>query len=89
MLHPDYALNNEMLFSFKNKYHYTYPKTYIALNFSYAKITCNTHKNKKLWSIPLKLVPSLAKLPLPYLPPFHWEERLLIPKLVIPDSTHI
>ena len=58
-----------MLFSFKNKYHYTYPNTYIALYFSYAKGTCNTHKNKKLLSIPLKLIPSLAKLPLPYFPP--------------------
>ena len=46
-----------------------YPHTYIALYFSYAKVTCNTHKIKKLLSIPLKLVPSLAKLPLPYLPP--------------------
>ena len=46
-----------------------YPHTYIALYFSYAKVTCNTHKNKKLLSIPLKLVPSLAKLPLPYFPP--------------------
>ena len=34
-----------------------YPHTYIALYFSYAKVTCNTHKNKKLLSIPLKLVP--------------------------------
>ena len=58
----------EMLFSFKNKY-YTYPNTYIALYFSYAKVTYNTHKNKKSLSIPLKLVPSLAKLPLPYFPP--------------------
>ena len=58
-----------MLFSYKNKYHYTYPNTYIALYFSYAKVTCNTHKNKKLLSIPLKFVPSLAKLPLPYFPP--------------------
>ena len=46
-----------------------YPYTYIALYFSYAKVTCNTHKNKKLLSIPLKLVPLLAKLPLPYFPP--------------------
>ena len=46
-----------------------YPHTYIALYFLYAKVTCNTHKNKKLLSIPLKLVPSLAKLPLPYFPP--------------------
>ena len=46
-----------------------YPHTYIALYFSYAKVTCNTHKNKKLLSIPHKLVPSLVKLPLPYFPP--------------------
>ena len=59
----------KMLFSYKNIYHYTYRNTYIALYFSYAKVTCNTHKNKKLLSIPLKLVPSLAKLPLPYFPP--------------------
>ena len=30
-----------------------YPHTYIALYFSYAKVTCNTHRNKKLFSIPL------------------------------------
>ena len=51
------------LFSFKNKYHYIY-----STILSFAKVTCNTHKNKKLLSIPLKLVPSLAKLPLPYSP---------------------
>ena len=51
----------EMLFSFKNKYHYTYPNTYIALYFSYAKVTCNTHtKKQEIVSIPLTLVPSLA-----------------------------
>ena len=33
----------EMLFSFKNKYHHTYLNTYIALYFSYAKVTCKTH----------------------------------------------
>ena len=37
----------DMLFSFKNKYHYTYLNTYIALYFSYAKVTCNTHKQPK------------------------------------------
>ena len=50
----------EMLFSFKNKYHYTYPNTYIALYYSHAKVTCNTHtntKNKKLLTIPLRLLP--------------------------------
>ena len=49
----------DMLFSFKNKYHYTYLNTYIALYFSYAKVTCNTHTHnpKKLVSIPLTLVP--------------------------------
>ena len=46
-----------------------YPHTYIALYFLYARVTCNTHKNKKLLSILLKLVPSLAKLPLPYFLP--------------------
>ena len=60
--------NFKRSFSYENKYHYTYPNTYIALYFSYAKATCNTHKNKKLLSIPLKLVPSLAKLSLPYFP---------------------
>ena len=55
-----------MLFSFKNKYHYTYPNTYIALYTRSPKLPVthtHTHKNKKLLSIPLKLVPSLAKLP--------------------------
>ena len=32
-----------MLFSFKNKYYYTYPNTYITLYNSHAKVTCNTH----------------------------------------------
>ena len=64
-------IQRKMLFLFKNKYHYTYPNTYIALYSRSPKLgpTCNTHKNKKLLSIPLKLVPSLAKLPLPYFPP--------------------
>ena len=55
----------DMLFSFKNKYHYTYPNVYIALYNSHAKVTCNTHtpKNKKLLTIPLKLLPSLANYP--------------------------
>ena len=55
-----------MLFSFKNKYYYTYPNTYIALYSRTPKLPVthrHTHKNKKLLSIPLKLVPSLAKLP--------------------------
>ena len=55
----------EMLFSFKNKYHYTYPNTYIALYFSCAKVTCSTHKNKKLLSIPLKLNYHSLTFPLP------------------------
>ena len=38
-----------------------YPHTYIALYFSYAKVTCNTHtKKQEIVSIPLTLVPSLA-----------------------------
>ena len=40
----------------------------MAPYFLYDKVTCNTYKNKKLLSIPLKLIPSLAKLPLPYFP---------------------
>ena len=39
--------SKEMLFLFKDKYHYTYLNTYIALHFSYAKVTCNTHKQLK------------------------------------------
>ena len=34
---------SHMLFSFENKYHYTYPNTYIALYHSHATVTCNTH----------------------------------------------
>ena len=60
-------IDDHMLFSFKNKYHYTYPNTYIALYNLHAKVTCNTHthtpKNKKLLTIPLKLLPSLANYP--------------------------
>ena len=43
-----------------------YPHTYIALYSRTPKLPVthtHTHKNKKLLSIPLKLVPSLAKLP--------------------------
>ena len=43
-----------------------YPHTYIALYSRTPKLPVthtHTHKNKKLVSIPLKLVPSLAKLP--------------------------
>ena len=58
----------------------TIPSHIYSTILSFAKVTCNTHKNKKLLSIPLKLVPSLAKLPTPLLPPFHWEEHLLTPK---------
>ena len=50
----------------------------------FAEVTCNTHKNKKLLSIPLKLVPSLAKLPLPYFPPSTGRSVCSHPKLVIP-----
>ena len=50
-------IETNMLFSFKNKYNHTYPNTYIALHFSYAKVTCNTNRNKKLFSIPVMLVP--------------------------------
>ena len=46
----------------------TLPSHIYSTILSFAKVTCNTHKNKKLLSIPLKLVPSLAKLPLPYSP---------------------
>ena len=47
----------DMLFSFKNKYHYTYPNTYIALYHSHAKLpVTHTHthtQSKKLLTIPL------------------------------------
>ena len=48
----------------------TLPSHIYSTILSYAKVTCNTHthKNKKLLSIPLKLVPSLAKLPSPVTP---------------------
>ena len=59
-----------MLFSFKNKYHYTYLNTYIALYFCTPKLPVkHTHNPKKIVSIPLPLVPSLANYPLPYTPP--------------------
>ena len=44
---PLYKGKGDMLFSFKNKYHYTYPNTYIALYHSHAKVTCNTHTQKQ------------------------------------------
>ena len=57
----EHRFKEEMLFSFRNKYHYTYPNTYIALYHSHAKVTSNTHththKNKKLLTIPLRLLP--------------------------------
>ena len=38
----------KMLFSFKNKYHYTYPNTYIALYHSHAKLpVTHTHTQKQ------------------------------------------
>ena len=38
-----------------------YPHTYIALYFSYAKVTCNTHtKKQEIVSIPLTLTPKLV-----------------------------
>ena len=45
-----------------------YPHTYIALYNLHAKVTYNTHththtQNKKLLTIPLKLLPSLANYP--------------------------
>ena len=43
----DRQTSGQMLFSFKNKYHYTYPNTYIALYNSHAKVTCNTHTHTK------------------------------------------
>ena len=46
-----------------------YPHTYIALYSRSPKLPVTHTKNKKLLSIPLKLVPSLTKLPLPYFPP--------------------
>ena len=66
----------------------TLPSHIYSTILSFAKVTCNIHKNKKLLPIPLKLVPSLAKLPLPYFPPFHWEECLLTPKTSHPNFWH-
>ena len=63
-------LSEQILFSFKNKYHYTYLNTYIALYFRTPKLHVkHTHNPKKIVSIPLTLVPSLANYPLPYTPP--------------------
>ena len=79
-----------MLFSFKNKYHYTYLNTYIALYFSYAKVTCNahTHTQPKEFDFHPSYARSLVSLTTtPLLTPFHWESRLHTPKPVIPDST--
>ena len=59
-----------MLFSFKNKYHYTYLNTYIALYFRTPKLPVkHTNNLKNFVSIPLTLVPSLANYPLPLSPP--------------------
>ena len=59
-----------MLFSFKNKYHYTYLNTYIALYFCTPKLPVkHTHTPKKIVSIPLTLVPSLANYHSLYSPP--------------------
>ena len=59
-----------MLFSFKNKYHYTYLNTYIALYFRTPKLPVkHTNNPKNFVSIPLTLVPSLANYPLPLSPP--------------------
>ena len=75
---------NEMLFSFKNKYHYTYLNVYIALYFSYAKVTCNTHKQPKEFSFQPSYARSLISQTTT---PFHWESCFHPPKPVIPDST--
>ena len=41
-------MNSEMLFSFKNKYHYTYPNTYIALYSRTPKLpVTHTHPQKQ------------------------------------------
>ena len=79
-----------MLFSFKNKYHYTYLNTYIALYFSYAKVTCNTHTHtqpKEIGFHPSYARSLVSLTTTPLLTPFHWESRLHTPKPVIPDST--
>ena len=63
-----------------------YPHTYIALYFSYTKVTCNTHTHKETRNCfhpsDARSLVSLTTTPL--LSPFHWEARLLTPKLVIP-----
>ena len=42
------AFDTEMLFSFKNKYHYTYPNTYIALYSRTPKLpVTHTHTHKQ------------------------------------------
>ena len=64
------SASKKMLFSFKNKYHYTYINTYIALYFRTPKLPVkHTNNPKKFVSIPLTLVPSLANYPLPLSPP--------------------
>ena len=62
----------------------TLPSHIYSTILSFTKVTCNTHKNKKLLSIPLKLVPSFAKLPLPYFPPSTGRSASSHPKLVLP-----
>ena len=62
----------------------TLPSHIYSTILSFAKVTCNTHKNKKLLSIPLNLVPSLPKLPLPYFPPSTGRSVSSHQKLVIP-----
>ena len=60
--------HSDMLFSFKNKVHYL--NTYIALYFRTPKLPVkHTHNPKKIVSIPLTLVPSLANYPLLHTPP--------------------
>ena len=77
-----------MLFSFKNKYHYTYLNTYIALYFSHAKVTCNIHKQPKEFGFQPSYARSLiGQTTTPLLTPFHWESCLHPPKPIIPDST--
>ena len=61
-----------------------YPHTYIALYFSYAKVTCNTHKETRNCFHPSDARSLVSLTTTPLLSPFHWEERLLTPKLVIP-----
>ena len=63
------SLYAEMLFSFKNKYHYTYLNTYIALYFRMPKLPVkHTNNPKKFVSIPLTFISSLANYPLPLSP---------------------